>query len=121
MPVVVLDVLGKDDFEVTTAEEEEPVEALPTDRADEPFGEGVRPWCPDRRLDGPDSFGREDGVEGRREFGVAVADQELGRRRPFGEVEAEIAGLLGHPACDGFGRDSGEPDEAGVQIMKNTT
>jgi hypothetical protein len=41
--VVVLDVLGKDCFEVPAAEDEHPVEALAPDGADHALADGVRP------------------------------------------------------------------------------
>ncbi len=44
----------------------------------------------------------------------SVAEQELGCRRPFGEVGADVSGLLGHPDPDRFGCHTGETNEAGV-------
>ncbi len=45
--VVMLDVLDKDCFEVTAAEDEDPVEALSPDGADHALTEGVGPRCSD--------------------------------------------------------------------------
>ena len=50
-------------LEVASVEDQEPVEALGADGADEALGEGVRLRRPDRRLDDPDAFAGEDGVE----------------------------------------------------------
>ncbi len=99
-----------------TAEDEEPVQALSPDGADEPLGDSVRSRRADGRLDDPHPFPGEDGVEGGGELGVAVADEELGGRRPLSEIEAEVACLLGYPARDGVGRDPGKVDDTGVHL-----
>ena len=78
--VVVLDVLAEDGFEVASSEDEHAVEALAPDGAHDALADGVCPRRPDRRLDGPDSIRGEDGVEGRRELGVAVCAHQLGHR-----------------------------------------
>ena len=65
MAVVMIDVLGEDGFELTPVEDQHPVEALPTDRADEALGKGVGPRGSDRRADDPDPLGAEDLVEAR--------------------------------------------------------
>ncbi len=96
------------------AKHEKSIEALAPHGAHEPLCDGVRPGRADRRLDDPDALAAEDGVEGRGEFRVAVPEQELGRGRPFGEVGADVSGLLAHPDPDGFGRRTGETNEAGV-------
>jgi hypothetical protein len=75
---------------VAAAQDEKPIEALSTCGADEAFGDGVGARGPDRGLDDPDVFRDKDVVEGEGELGVAVADQELGRRCSFGEPEAEV-------------------------------
>ena len=50
MGVVVLDVFGKDNLEVTTTEDEQSVEALSTEGADHPLAESVGTRSPDRSL-----------------------------------------------------------------------
>jgi hypothetical protein len=114
--VVMLDVLGKDCFEVTAAEDEHPVEALAPDGADEALADGVRPRSLDRGLDDPDDVGGEDGVEGGGELGVAIEDEELDRVRPVGELHREVPGLLGDPAGDRVRRDAGDPHETRVVV-----
>ena len=47
-------------------------------------------------------------VEGGAVFAVAVADQEA--HAVAGEVEAEVACLLGDPGSGGVGRAAGQPD-----------
>lgn len=115
MPVVVLDVLGEDDLKMPAAKHEESIEApAPHGNTYEPLYAGVRPRGADRSLDDPDTLAAQDGVEGRGELRVVVAEQELGCCRPFGEVGADVSGLLSHPDPDGFGRHTGETTEAGV-------
>jgi hypothetical protein len=43
----------------------------------------------------------EDGVEGGREFGVAVPDQEAEPAASVVEVHEQVAGLLGEPSSGG--------------------
>ena len=50
MTVVVRQVLGQDLLEMTTSEDEEPVQALPTDGAHEALGEGVGPRWQQHRI-----------------------------------------------------------------------
>ena len=66
MTVVVGEVLDQDLLKMAATEDEEPVQALPADGADEALGEGVRPRGLNRRLDDPDALGAEHVVEGRR-------------------------------------------------------
>ena len=98
VPVVVIQVFGEDDFEMAAAEDEEPVQALPADGADKPLRDRVGARRPDGRLDDPDPFSAEDGVEGVGELRVAISNEELGRRCSLRQVGAEVAGLLGDPA-----------------------
>ena len=57
--VVLSDVLGERRFQVTTPEDEGPVQALSPYGPNEALRLGTRPWCPDRRLDHLDTFGGE--------------------------------------------------------------
>ena len=59
-----LDVLGKDCFEVTAAEDKHPVEALAPDGADHALTDGVGLGCSDGGGDDSGAVGGEDGVEG---------------------------------------------------------
>lgn len=54
MAVVVIDILGEHHLELTSAEDQHPVETLPADRPDEPLGEGVGPRSSDGCADDPD-------------------------------------------------------------------
>ena len=114
--VVMLDVLGKDCFEVPAPEDQHPVEALRPGGSHDPLTDGVRSGCPDRALDDPGALCGEDGVEGSRELGVAIADEELDRVCVVSEVHRDIAGLLGDPAGDRVGRDAGDPYATAVVV-----
>ncbi len=59
-----------------------------------------------------DAFAAEDLVEAMAVFAVAVTDQESGA--PAGEVQTEVACLLGDPGAGGIGRAAGEPDTTAV-------
>jgi hypothetical protein len=72
--VEVADVDAEDVLEVTAADDQEPVETLPSDAADPAFGVGVRVRRQHRRPDDLDAFAAEDGVEGAAELRVAVVD-----------------------------------------------
>jgi hypothetical protein len=74
LAVVVLDKLAQHYGEVPWSGDQEVVEALPAQRADEPFGDRVRPRCSDRGADDPDVGTGEDRVESRGELAVPVAD-----------------------------------------------
>ncbi len=55
MPVVVLEDLAEQGFEVTSSEDEPPVEALSPGGAHESLGDGIRPRGPGPGLDDPDA------------------------------------------------------------------
>jgi hypothetical protein len=88
VPVVVREVPGEDLLEMTAIEDEEPVEALPADAADEALGERVRPRRPSGRLDDPGALDAEHLVETGGELCVPVPDEELDRSGALGEVPA---------------------------------
>ncbi len=78
-------------FELATAEDEQPVEALSTDAADPALGVGVRV----RRLDGcadhRDPLSSEDVIEAAAELGVAIVDEEAKRLPAVIERHQEVA------------------------------
>ena len=61
--VVVLRVRAEDALQVAPAEDEDVIQALPTNRPNPPLGERVRPRCADRRLHDRESFRAEHLVE----------------------------------------------------------
>jgi hypothetical protein len=58
------------------AEDQEPVQTLGTDGANEPLSDRVRLRRAQRRLHDPDAFAAEDLVEGAAVFAVPVADEK---------------------------------------------
>src|SRR5437870_638725 len=86
---------------MSAADNQQPVETLGADGADEALGVGVCLWRADRRMDHFDAFAAEDLVKGCAELAVPVMDQEA---RPLEDAgEAEVAGLLRNQAPVGLG------------------
>ncbi len=112
LAVVVVDVDAEHAIEVAPAEDQQPVHALGMHGADEALGDRVRLRCSHRDLDDPGALATEDLVEGAAVLAVAVADQEADAL--LGEVEAEVARLLGDPGATGILRAAGEPDAAAL-------
>src|SRR2546422_11086075 len=86
-------------FEVPAVHNQEPVETLRADGADETFGDRVRFRRLNRRADDLDPFATEDRIEVMGELAVAIADQEPQRGRAFGCRPGELTGLLTHPGA----------------------
>ena len=78
--VVVVDVDAKDALELAAVDDQDPVEALASDGADEALGVGVRPRRLDRRLDDSDPFAAEDLVERAVELGEGEREDRLASR-----------------------------------------
>lgn len=95
MTIGVTDELIECGLEMTSIDDQHPVQPLPTDGAHEAFGEGIGPRRPDRRANDSDAFGAEHLVEAGREFGVAVPDEELRRWIPLGSSVGQVPGLPG--------------------------
>src|SRR5947208_9005939 len=114
LAVVVLDVAPQDRVEVAAAEDEEPVETLGADGADEPLGVGVRLWCAHRGGDDSDALAAKHLVERHGELAVAVVDQEPHPLEQTGE--AEVAGLLGDPGAGRVRRAAREVDAAAFEF-----
>jgi hypothetical protein len=100
--VVVLDVLGENGFEMAGAEDEHPVEALAPDGADHALADGVGPGARTGLLTILVPSAANTGVEGGGELGVAIADEELDSFRLVGEVNRDVAGLLGTQSAAGL-------------------
>ena len=108
--VVVVDVDSQDVLEVTAVEDQQPVQTLGAHGSDEALRDRVRLRRPHRCLHDPDAFAAEDLVRGAAVFIVAVADQEADAL--VGEVEPEVARLLGQLGARGVGGAASEPDAA---------
>ncbi len=87
-------------------EDQQAVEQLTAQGANEAFADRVHP----RRLDGdaqdPGAGGLEDGVERGSEVRSAIADHELDVLEPLAEGEGEVAGLLHSPLAGGVRGDA---------------
>jgi hypothetical protein len=108
--VVVVDEHAQNALEVSAVEDQQPVKTFGADSSDETFGDGGCLRRPYGRLDDPHATAAEHLVEGASVLAVAVADQEA--HAVVGEVEAEVARLLGDPGPGGVSRAAGEPDAA---------
>ena len=114
--VVVIHEYAQDTFEMIPVHDQEPVEALRADGADEALGDRVRLRRPYRRLDDPDTFTGEDGIEVTRELAVTVADQESKSRGLLLERPGELACLLCHPGAGLVGGAASEVDAAAGEL-----
>jgi hypothetical protein len=83
------------------AADQEPVEAVSADGADEAFGERLCPGRAKGGTDDLDALASEDLVEGAAELAFTVVDQEASRCRALGERPRKLSGLLGCPAAVG--------------------
>src|SRR5215211_8973638 len=86
-------------FEMAAVEDQEPVETLRADGADEALGNRVRLWRSHRRADDLDPFASEDDVEVTRELAVAIPNQKSHRRRTLRQSPSELTRLLGDPGA----------------------
>src|SRR6266536_3879005 len=114
LAVVVLDIDAQDSFELAATDDQEVVEALRADGADETLGVGVRLRRSDRRLDHADVFAAEHFMERGGELAVAVVDQEAHPLEQAGE--AEVARLLEHPVSGRVCRAAGEVDAPAAEL-----
>jgi hypothetical protein len=111
--VVMVFVLAQHGRGVALVDDQNAVEELSVEAADEAFGDRVGARCPHRCLDDVDVDGGEDGVEGGEEIGVAVSDQEAEAPTGVIEVHEQVAGLLGEPGSGEVGGDADDVNPAG--------
>src|SRR5438477_7459875 len=116
MRVVVVYIEVEDAFEVAASDDQHPVQALSTHRADEAFRVGIGTGCLDGGAEDSQAFGSEHLVEGGAELGVAVADEETSSTDPHAHYE--VAGLLDDPRTAWVRGHSGEVDPSGVEFDK---
>jgi hypothetical protein len=98
LSVVVTDIDAEDVFELATAEDQQPVEALAADGADPALHVRVRIRRLHRRPDDLDLLARQERIEGERELRVAIVDQEPHLRVAVVELHQQVARLLEHPS-----------------------
>lgn len=73
--VMVVDVFGEDGFKMPAPENEDPVQTLAPDGADDALADGVRPRRPAGGLDDPDVLCSEHRVEGSGLLHVLIEDE----------------------------------------------
>ena len=95
--VVMGAIVGQDMFEMAATNDQHPVEALATNRADESLCKGICSGCSRRSTDGPDALGTEYFVEAQGELGVSVPDEELDGMSTGGQTHAQVCGPVGRP------------------------
>jgi hypothetical protein len=100
--VVLLDVLGKDCFEVTAAEDGHPVRYsrrnVPITHSQMALARGARTGLLMILVPSAAKMASK----GSGELGVAITDEELDRARVLGELHREVPGLLGCPTSERF-------------------
>lgn len=106
--VVVLDPLPHHAPQVSTPDDQDPVQALSATRTDLPFHVRVRPRCRDRGPDHPYAGGLKDGVAGPSVLGVVIVDYETDRRSL--QLPDQVPALLSDPVSIGIRRQR-EPDD----------
>jgi hypothetical protein len=114
MPVVVLEIDPEDLLQVTTANDQQPVQALGADGTDPPLRIGVRVRRLDRRHEHLGTLGAEHVVEATTELRVPVADKRAHPPAVLGQHQEQVAGLLGDPGATGVGSHASELDPASV-------
>ena len=96
-PVIVREIAGQGAAQVAFAEDEDMIQTLLPDRADQPLCEGILPWAVGRGQDFSDAHALHAVVEGIAIDLVAIAE-EVGR---CGVVREGLHDLLGRPGRGG--------------------
>jgi hypothetical protein len=99
--VVVLKVFGQHQAQMVLVYNQQPVDDLPAQGADDPFADGVRSGCLWWAGENSDAFRLEHGVESFGELVGAIPDQEPDRSRACAEVRQEITRRLSCPRAVG--------------------
>src|SRR5918994_350552 len=102
-------------LELAAVDDQDPVEAFASRRADPALGVGIGVRGSDRRSDDRDAFATEDLVEAAAEFAVAVVKQEAEGLAAVGELHHEVPGLLRDPTAVWVARACDELDAAALE------
>jgi hypothetical protein len=94
MAVVMTAVTTKDTLEMDFVHNEKVVEALRSDRANEPLGKCIRVWGPKGCVQDLGALDLEHFVEAGYVLGVTIPDQELGNDVFVGEVAGDVSSLV---------------------------
>ena len=93
--VVLLDVRRQNSIQVTLVEDHDSIEAFLSDRPDPPLGKRICIWRPHRCPDDRDILRREHRIEGHRELGVTIVDEEADGECSVLNLPTEVTRL--HP------------------------
>jgi hypothetical protein len=116
MLVVVPLIGGKDLPGVGLARDQDVIESLTPDAADDPFAVGVHSRCARGTLDQIRIFGLEDGAEGLAVLVVTVAQREAQGLYARAEVGGEIPRLLYGPVSRRVGGDATDVQASGAVL-----
>lgn len=114
--VVVHDVLAEDSLEVTFAQDQDVIWALPPCGSHESFGEGVHLRRAYGGADDPHALRVRHLIGRPRILGVAVMDQELDSGQAA--FDRQVAGLLGNPGGIGMSGDARQVHPAGGELTE---
>jgi hypothetical protein len=92
------------------------MEAPASDGAHAALGEGVDSRRTDRSTDDRDALHAEHLVEGGRQLGVSVTDQELHWSSAFSKLVDQVSSLLDYPGSSRVFGDAGDVDLTGVEF-----
>lgn len=114
--VVVRHELGENALELTSVEDEDPIQAFPSNGADEALGDSVCPGCAHRCADDPHALGAEGLVEAGGELGVTITDEIPSGNQAFSEAPSELPSLLCYPQIVRAGCHSSELNSSPVEM-----
>src|SRR6266540_3619944 len=102
MAVVVRDEDAEHLVEMSSAQDQEPIETFGPSRADKALGDRVRSWRANGRPDDLEVLAPENVVEAAAELTVAIVDEEAKGRRPLGQRPRPAGEPVGSPMrCSG--------------------
>ena len=108
VPSVMIREDGEDPFEMPLIQNQQPIEALGTSGAHEPFRDTVRLWSTKRRANDLHPRAAEDLIETAGELLSSVANQEADRFLALRQGPCYLSGLLRHPQRGRIRRASGK-------------
>ena len=89
-------------FEMSSAQDQEPIEAFGASGADKALGDSVRSWRANGRPDDLEVLAQENGVEAAAELTVAIVDEEAEWCRPLGQRPGHLRACWVTQALFGF-------------------
>jgi hypothetical protein len=95
--VVVPDVVREHHTQVPLTEDQYAVDESGSDRADEPFGEIIRPRTTRRNLDYANADVSKDNIKGRAELTGPISDEKPELREAIAQIYHQVAELLRRP------------------------